>query len=209
MPHLTRLTPVFLLFSGACAEEHEHEHERDPGHGAATTVVMNFTPLGGGETLSFRWMNEAADEDALVDDIHLPDGSDHSHHHEETYRVELEVWRNLEDSPVNATPGIEQASGAYQFFFTGSAVRGPAMGPNPSALVRHTYDDTDDQGLPVGLSNRFRTLAWGTGGLTVTLRRFEGGEAKVAGLAEDVASDGFGAIGGVDDFQVTFPVEVR
>ncbi|MFT5684716.1 MAG: hypothetical protein ACI8RZ_005660, partial [Myxococcota bacterium] len=70
----------------------------------------------------------------------------------------------------------------------------------------------DDGGLPVGLENTITTLAVGSGELTVTLRHLplESDQAvKVDGLAEDVADGGFGAIGGENDVQVTFNIEVE
>ena len=66
--------------------------------------------------------------------------------------------------------------------------------------------------MPLGLANTISTLDWGAGELTVTLRHLppENGESvKVDGLADDVAGDGFSAIGGENDIQVTFNIVVE
>ena len=97
-------------------------------------------------------------------------------------------------------------------FLTGSGVEGPATGTNASAVVAHEYADSDADGLPIGLDNTIATLGIGAGELTLTLRHLpeENGEpVKVDGMADDVAANGFGAIGGDNDVQVTFNIDVQ
>jgi hypothetical protein len=79
-------------------------------------------------------------------------------------------------------------------------------------VIAHNYADSDSGGLPLGLSNTVDTLAWGSGELIVTLRHMpseDGEPIKVVDLAEDVADNGFDAIGGETDLQVTFDIEVE
>jgi len=222
MKLITRLAPVALLFTGACSDVeapdgcHYHGDELhcpdDPNHGLATAVVLNFTPAGGGDPLSFTWSDPENDGDPIVDDILLPDASNHNHHDTQQYTLDVEIWNELEDPAEDVTPDIAEQDDGHQFFFTGSAVEGPATGDNPSAVIGHAYADADDNGLPVGLSNTIDTLAWGSGELTVTLRHLpmeDGEPVKVSGMAEDVAEGGFGAIGGDNDIQVTFNIEVE
>ena len=205
------IAPIALLVFAGCSdveEEHDHIHE----HGQPTTVILNFTPDGGGDTLSFTWADPDNAGDPQVDSILLPDGSDHNHHDVQAYSLEVEVWNELEDPAEDVTPEIEELADEHQFFFTGSAVSGPATGTNASAIIEHRYADSDEGGMPIGLVNDITTTAWGAGQLVVTLRHMppENGEAvKIPGLARDVASDGFGAIGGDNDIRVTFPIEVQ
>ncbi len=209
---ITRLTPFVLLLSGGCADvDHDHD-DHDHDHGAVTTLVLLFTPTDGGETLEFTWADPDAAADPEVDDILLPDASDHNHHDAQTYDLAVEVYNELEDPVEDVTPEIADQADQHQFFFTGSAVEGPATGANGDAIIQHDYADADSDGLPLGMDNSITTLDWGSGELVVTLRHLpleDGEPVKVDGLAEDVASDGFSAIGGDNDIQVTFPITVE
>ena len=123
-----------------------------------------------------------------------------------------QVHHELEDPAEDITPEIEDEGDEHQVFFTGSAVQGPATGPNPAAVVEHAYADTDADGLPLGLDNTLTTLGVGAGELVLTLRHLpleNDQPVKVAGMAEDVAEGGFGAIGGDNDVQITFNLEVE
>lgn len=211
MKLITRLTPLILLCSSGCTDvEHDHDHGHE--HGVITTLVLTFTPEGGGDALSFRWSDPAGDANLEIDDIVLPDGSNHNHHDAQAYALDVEVWNDLEDPPADETPEIAGLADQHQFFFTGTAVKSPATGPNPAAIVEQAYDDSDDNGLPLGLENTVTTTAWGSGELTVTLRHMpdeDGEPVKVEGLAQAVADNGFGAIGGDNDIHVSFPIVVQ
>lgn len=211
MKAITRLVPLALLFTGACADVEDPDHDHDHNHGLVTTLVLTFTPTGGGESLSFTWSDPEDDGDPVVDDIVLPSGSEDGPHVALAYALDIALWNDLEDPAEDVTPEIEEGAEEHQLFFTGSAVEGPATGDNAAAVLAHAYADLDDNGLPIGLSNTVTTLARGTGALTVTLRHLppeDGAAVKVSGLADDVAGGGFGAIGGDTDVQVTFAVEV-
>jgi len=126
--------------------------------------------------------------------------------------LDIEVWNELEDPIEDVSSEIEDAAEEFQFFFTGSAVESPATGANSGAVIAQDYVDSDENGLPLGLKNSVTTLAWGAGELTVTLRHLPPGAdetLKVEGLAGEVADGGFEAIGGEDDLQVTFDIEVE
>ncbi|MFT6234184.1 MAG: hypothetical protein ACJAZO_004706 [Myxococcota bacterium] len=220
MKFLTRLAPLGLLFTSACSDvetpdgchDHDGELHCDENHGLATTLILNFTPVGGGDTLTFQWADPDNDGNPEVDPILLPDASDHDHHDAQEYTLDVEVWNELEDPAENVTLEIADLSDSHQFFFTGRAVEGPATADNSNAIIQHSYADEDENGLPIGLSNTITTLDWGTADLTVTLRHMpaENGEAvKTAGLADEVADNGFGGIGGGNDIEVSFTVEVE
>lgn len=213
MMRISSLIPLALLFASGCddVEDHDHHHH-DHNHGLTTSLILNFTPDNGGETLSFAWSDPEGDGNPVVDDILLSDASDHDHHDAMSYTLDVEIWNELEDPAEDVTVEIAELADEHQLFFTGSAVDGPATGANDSAIIEHAYEDSDSQGLPLGLSNSVSTLDWGSGELTVTLRHLpsENGEpVKVDGLADDVASGGFSAIGGDNDIQVTFNIVVE
>lgn len=222
MTPVTRLASLALWLLGGCADVeapedcHYHGDELhcpgDPNHGLATTLRLVFTPVDGGDELAFEWADPEGDGSPEVDDVLLPDASDGDPHDPREYALHLEVWNELEDPVEDVTPEIEADASGHQFFFTGSAVEGPATGENPDAILAHAYADADDNGLPVGLVNTMRTLDQGDGELIITLRHLppEDGElVKEAGLAEAVAADGLSAIGGDTDIQVSFHIEVQ
>ena len=210
MKLLSRLLPLLALALTACAPENTPHDDPPPDETQVpTTLVLTFTPEGGGDTLSFQWSDPENDGAPIVDDILLPDGSDHNHHDSQVYTLDVQVFNELDE---DVTPEIADLDNEHLFFFTGSAVEGPATGNNADAILEHAYADEDADGLPVGLSNTITTLDWGEEQLTVTLRHLpveDDQSSKVDGLPDDVAADGFDAIGGDNTIQVTFNVDVE
>jgi hypothetical protein len=195
---------IGLLVTGCTDVEDGHDHDHDHDHEVMTTIILNFTDDAAGTTESFEWADPEDDGDPVIDAILLTDGS--------SYTVDVEIWNELEDPAEDVTPEITDEAEEHQTFFTGSAVVGPATGTNAEAIVEHSYADEDENLLPVGLVNSIVTLGTGSGDLTFTLRHMpeeNGSAVKVDGLAADVASGGFGAIGGANDIQVTFDLTVQ
>ena len=208
----TRWVLFALLVSTACTTENtEVPPIDDTTHPLISALQLNFTPVNGGETLSFGWT--LPDDGApVVDDIPLPDRTNHGHHDKQSYTLNVEMW-NEQDTPATDMAQVVTEEGVdYQVFFTGSAVEGPATADNSDAVIRHTYDDVDANGYPLGLNNTIDTMAWGAGELTVTLRHMpaeDAGTVKDVNLAEDVAENGFDAIGGETVLQATFEIDVK
>ncbi|TNE88731.1 MAG: hypothetical protein EP330_13725 [Deltaproteobacteria bacterium] len=166
-----------------------------------TTVELTFAPVGGGEDLVFTWGDPENDGDPAIDAIQLSDGVD--------YTLSVRFLDELASPAEDITEEVADEADEHQVFFTGDAVSGPAS--SAAGVLVHRYADTDMNGLPIGLDNEIDTDGTGTGTLTVTLRHLppEGNAiVKVEGLAETVASEGFGGIGGDSDASVDFPVEV-
>ena len=205
MKTLTRMTPFLLLFAAACSDVEDgdgHTHSHDENE-VITTVTLAFTPDAGGADLTFTWADPEDDGDPVIDSIVLPSGD---------YSMSVSFWNELEDPAEDITEEIDDESDSHQVFFTGSGVEGPATGTNGSAVISQAYADTDPNGLPVGLSNDIASVQAGTGDLIVTLRHMppeDGSDIKTSTAADDVASGGFTAIGGDNDVQVTFPIEVQ
>jgi len=196
-----------LLAAVACSDvqddDHDH-HDHDHEHEVMTTVVLTFTSTNDGSTLEYLWADAENDGNPVIDDVLLMEATD--------YDVAVQFWNELEDPTEDVTPEISDEANEHQVFFTGDAVQGPGTGNNASAILEHAYMDADENGLPLGLDNTMTTLGLGTGELVITLRHLppENDEAvKVDGLAGQVADGGFSVIGGANDVQVTFPVEVQ
>ena len=203
MKNLLRISPLFLLLLTGCEDVEGGDGHTHNENEVFTTVILTFSPVGGGDDLEFRF-TDLQDGNPVTEDITLANGAD--------YDLATTFVNELEDPAEIMNGEIQDEDEEHQVFFTGSAVEGPATGTNASAVVEHAYVDQDGNGLPLGLENTINTLGDGSGDLIVTLRHMppENGEAvKVDGLAETVASSGFSAIGGNNDIQVTFPLAVE
>jgi len=168
-----------------------------------TTVELTFSPSTG-DPLVFAWTDLEGDGAPVVDTVQLAEL--------ETYSLSVRFLNELEDPAEDITVEVAEESAQHQVFLTGDAVLGPATGAGTNPPLEHAYADQDAAGLPIGLSNDIDVIGPGGGDLVVTLRHLppeNDAATKVAGLAETVASDGFAAIPGDTDAQVTFPVSVQ
>ena len=169
-----------------------------------TTVTLRFEPRGGGDTIYANWADPENDGSPVIDDITLRVGED--------YDLEVGFLNESEDPAEDVGPEIRDGQDEHQIFVTGPAVRGPATDSAADAIVEHAYADEDMNGLPLGLQNTITTLSTGSGEMEITLRHLpdeDGNSIKFADLAQEVAEDGFSAIGGANRVQVTFALEVQ
>ena len=118
--------------------------------------------------------------------------------------MDLSFLNELEEEPEDVTPEIKSEGTEHQVFFTGTAIT--------EDLLLHSYSDSDENDLPIGLSNSMESTDAGSGELTVTLRHMpleDGNTIKVAGARRRFLDEGFGNVGGANDVSVTFPVTVE
>jgi hypothetical protein len=188
-----RLAPWFALCTllAACGDDDPSLDEQE----VITTVILSFTPTGGGAPLVFEFDDPDGDGGAAptVDSISLT--------HLATYGVTVRFENRLETPPEDITAEIEDEAEAHQVFFTGTALDG---------ALTHTYSDTDASGLPVGLENTMSAMG-GAGDLVVTLRHLppvNGAATKTDGLAAQVRASGFDGLPGETDARVIFPVAI-
>ena len=178
-------------------------HDENPNE-VMTTLKLTFTPTNGGESVVITWADPELDGDPSIDDITLNNG--------QSYTVGFEVFNELEDPTRDVTPEIRDEMDEHQVFFTGSAVEGPCNTANPAAIIEHSYEDTDTNGYPIGLSNTFIATATGTGTLSVLLRHMplvNGTIVKTDGLAGVMNTDGATALPGSTDINVDFNMTVE
>lgn len=171
-----------------------------------TTLSLTMTPTGGGAPIIAELNDADGDggDPPTVDPIILTAG---------TYGVAVAFQNRLEAPAEEITDEVRDEAVDHQVFFYGTAVSGPASAPlaTPSAPITQSYQDLDDNGLPIGLSNTFVTVA-GTGTMTVTLRHMpplNGKPVKTATAAADVKAGGIAALGGETDATATFAVTVQ
>ena len=190
-------TYIVLALVAACG---------DPGGGEdanelITRVELTFTPAAGGAAQTFRFDDDDGDGGypGMSEPITLAAGM---------YDLAVAFQNALEDPPEDITLEVRDEAIEHQVLFTGSSVVGPATANTVGPLM-HSYADTDDHGLPIGLASSIVASA-GTGDLIVTLRHMPPEEPpeKAADSAANVATGGFSAIGGSTDAQVTFSVTV-
>lgn len=195
-----RWTPLLLVALAACKDTENPEEVNE--NEVITTVELAFTPAGGGADRVFAWSDPENDGSPVIDPVVLLDAED--------YTLAVRFVNELAEPPEDITLEVDEEGDQHQVFFTGSAVQGPASA-SADAVITQSYADTDVNGLPVGLASDVTTLGTGSGELVVTLRHMppEGGPAKVAGLAELVASDGIEALPGDTDASVTFDLAVQ
>lgn len=198
------LLVVSLGFAG-CGDSNVEKPTETNENEVITTVTLRFVPDDGSATFeaSFRDPDGDGGGAPTIDPITLSSGR--------TYAVTVSFLNELETPAEDITEEVNDESDVHQVFFTGAGVQSPSTSDDPDAVVEQDYDDTDENGLPVGLASTFTGLQAGTGELTVTLRHMppvNGTAVKVAGLAELVASGGIEALPGTTDASVTFSVTV-
>jgi hypothetical protein len=191
-----------LLTLGACKDaEAPHGHDENE---VITTVVLTFTPAGGGAALEFTWADPEDDGSPVIDDVTLSDAAD--------YDLTIQFINELASPSEDITEEVADESDEHQVFVLGSAVQGPATGDSAGAVITHSYDDTDGNGDPIGLANSVETIMPGSGDLQIVLRHLppeNDSPVKTATLADDVATGGLSAIGGSTDADVTFDLTVE
>lgn len=192
---------VLALLASVAGCGDDGAETEDPNE-VITTVILTFTPSGGA-AITATWLDADGDGGGapVIDPVNLAADT--------TYAATVRFQNALEDPPEEITEEVMDEGFQHQVFWTGTAVDGPAS-DQPDAPLHQTYGDTDENGLPIGLTNSVGTTA-GTGQLTITLRHMppiNGTAVKVAGTSAQVKSDGINSIGGSSDASVSFDVTV-
>jgi len=186
-------------FSACGSDEATVENENE----VFTTVILTFTPEGGGTPVVAK-VNDADGDGgnpAVVEPIVLAAGA---------YDLSVKFENRLETPAEDLTVEVKDEGDQHFVFFTGTAVSGPASAQLMAPLTQ-AYSDLDVKGLPIGLSSKIAAVA-GTGTLTVTLRHMppvNGLAVKTAASPETVKASGFATLGGSTDVQVSFPATVQ
>ncbi|MEX1365489.1 MAG: hypothetical protein AB1Z98_20345 [Nannocystaceae bacterium] len=212
-----------MALVGGCADDaatdgdtdHEHDdHGHDHDHEETeiiTTVILDFTPQGGGDSIQVRFDDPDGDGgvSGTADPLVLTAGT--------TYDLSVGFSNGLVDPPEDIGEEVAEEAEEHQLFVTGTGVSGPAAGDDPGALVVHAYADVEsDYGpnegddLPVGLTNTITAAMAGAGTFEVRLQHLpelNGAAQKTAGLAESLAAGE--ALPGDVDAAVTFELTVQ
>ncbi|MBT28270.1 MAG: type 1 periplasmic binding fold superfamily protein [Thalassobius sp.] len=179
--NLKLLALLFALFAfTACDDDDDIIPEEENEEEVITTVKLTFTDESDVETV-FTWADPENDGSPVIDDITLESGK--------TYELSVQLLNETESPAEDITEEVEEEGVDHQFFFSGTAI---------DDLITISYNDSDEDGNPVGLDNNVTILA--TGGpsvLTVILRHqpdksatgVSDGEIDNAGGETDVSVD--------------------
>lgn len=195
------LLPVVPVTLAGCPDIENPDDTINDGE-VITTVELTFTPTAG-TALVFAHADPENDGAPVIDPIVLPLGA---------YTLGVRFLNELEDPAEDITVEVEAEGFEHQVLVYGSGVASEATGDNVAALAAVSYDDADDNGLPVGLAHTIDATTAGTAELQVMLRHLppeNGTAAKNETVAGDFASGGSIAIGGEVDADVTFPFTVQ
>lgn len=187
-----------LVFAvSACTPETGDDQDSE----IISRIELTFTPLGGGDPLTFAFSDPDGDGgmSGTADPIELMAGTE--------YTLELRFLNDLADPPEDITDEV-RAEAEDHFVFV--------VGDSP-ALFTHAYTDLEsDYGsnatgddLPVGLINTITTDAAGTGSLRIVLRHLPelNGQAQKSGdLPEQLAAGE--SLPGSADVDVSFELTV-
>jgi hypothetical protein len=198
--HISACLFIALAATGACNDDlGQSINEAE----VFTTVAISFSPMAGPTIVAaFKDPDGDGGNAPTIDPIALAAGK--------RYSAAVTFLNELELPSVDITVEVKDESDQHQVFFTGTAVNGPASN-QPNAPLTHAYEDSDINGLPVGLENTFDATA-GTGKMTLTLRHLppiNDKPVKLETTASTVKASGIAAIGGETDAAVEFMVTVQ
>ncbi len=152
------------LFMIACKKDTKPTESNDEE--IITTMKLNFTPVGGGNTLSYQF--EDADgpggANPIFQDIVLAPA--------QTYNVSIELLNKTTNPVKNITDEVAAESDAHRFYYE------PTTGSNIS--VSNLNNDVN--GIPLGITSTWTTTSAATGKIKITLRHY-------AGIPPNKASD--------------------
>jgi hypothetical protein len=169
-----------------------------------TTIALRFTPAGGGAPVVSSHADPENDGAPIIDTVTLASGT--------TYSMAVEFRNELAEPAEDITQEVAAESDEHLVLVYGDGVEGPATGTNAAKLVTHSYDDTDENGFPIGLSNTVVAVVAGSANLQIMLRHMPAEDdiaVKIANVAESFATAGSTGIGGDVDVDVTFPITVE
>ncbi len=190
---------VLLLGLGlivSCNDDDDPSPGGDDGEEMITKVDLTFTPITGSEVVTATWFDVDGDgvELPTTEKIELEEGV--------VYTLTMVLTNTLVDPDEDITAEIQDEDDEHQFFFgftEGIFTTPEGNGNIDNAADPIVYNDTDDNGLPLGLSTTWTTGAHTdeTGEFTVVLKHQP--ELKTATSDANV---------GGTDINITFPIDI-
>ncbi len=181
-----------FLFTGAlitsCSSDDDALPEPVNEEELITTLMVTLTPDDGGETvlLSYRDLDGDGPNPPVTDISGNLSANT-------MYSGNVKVLNELETPVEDITEEVEEEGDEHQFFYT--------LGSSLDATV--SYNDVDEDGMPVGIEFDLETGDASTGNLTVTLRH------EPNKTATGVSEGNIANAGGDTDVEATFNIEIE
>jgi len=144
---------IALLAAGLFTQCKKDDPTPEDENELITTAILHFSD--GTNEYSYTWDQDGAS--IRIDTIRLTAGTE--------YAMSIELKDNSETPVIDITEEIEAEKNDHQFFYIS----------NPANLLNFTYQDTDDNNLPIGLEMKVNTqAAAGAGSVRVILKHVPG-----------------------------------
>ena len=152
---LLLLGSAMLTITACEKDDHDHEHNEEE---VITTVQLNFVPVGGGNTLTYKFDDPDGDGGAAPtkDQIVLAANK--------TYNVTLLLLNKTVNPAADITAEIAAEADAHRFYFQ----------PSGGANIAVSNLNNDAGGIPLGITSTWTTTAAASGTMKVTLRHYGG-----------------------------------
>ena len=146
---------VSALMFTSCKKDNEGEANEEE---VITTMQLTFVPLGGGNTVTFKF--EDADGDGGMqptkDQIVLATNK--------SYNVTLQLLNKTVNPVSDITAEVAAEAQAHRFYYQ------PSTGSNITVSALNN----DAAGVPLGITSSWTTTAAATGTMKITLRHYPG-----------------------------------
>ncbi|MCH2081856.1 MAG: type 1 periplasmic binding fold superfamily protein [Saprospiraceae bacterium] len=177
---------VGLLFIGftSCNDDPEEEPEEE----LITNMNLIFTPISGGDALTFTFEDLDGQDGGnapIITGATLTAST--------SYSVFIELFNEAETPTKNIGDEVAEEADEHQFFFQVSG----------SLNLSVAYSDTDNQGNPIGIETLMTTGDPSSGTLNVTLRH------EPNKNAENVSAGDISNAGGSTDIEADFDVRIE
>jgi hypothetical protein len=151
-----------------------------------TTLIYTLTPAGGGDSIVFSFSDPDGDggDDPVIVTNPLDSGV--------VYNGVILLLNESVDPVENISDEVEEEAEEHQFFFM-----------IDQADMTVTYEDTDENGHPIGLQTLMSTGASSQGHMTIVLRHLP--DKNASGVADGDITNA----GGETDIEVTFPMLIK
>lgn len=147
------LASVFTTGLTSCLKEKAGEVNDEE---LITTMQLAFTPVAGGQTVTYLFDDPDGPGGVapIQDVIKLNAGT--------AYNVQITLLNNSTVPPEDITEEVIEEAIAHRFYFE----------PDSNAGITVSNQDTDINGVPLGVNSTWTTAAAGNGTIKITLRHF-------------------------------------
>ncbi len=158
----------FALAISSCKKSKVETNDNE----VITTVQLNFTPVGGGTALTYKWedLDGPGGANPIIDMVTLAVNK--------SYNVQMILMDKTKTPVVITSDEVRTEAIDHRFYFE------PSAGSN----ITVSNLDNDPMGIPLGLLNTWTTTTAATGTMKITLRHYENGGKALTDLVTSTKS---------------------